>query len=88
MKMELLLQRDPDPKFAGGARSIAQGDAPKWLVVGLTYFSPGIGSDDTPDVDINTVVEHPKPTLECIALDPIMLQMAINPHRGVAHSIC
>ena len=58
MKMELPLQRDPDPKFAGVARSIAQGDAPKWLVVGLTYFSPGIGSDDTPDVDINTVVEQ------------------------------
>ena len=55
--MELLLQRDPDPKFAGVARSIAQGDAPKWLVAGLTHFSPGIG-DDTSDVDLNTVVEQ------------------------------
>jgi hypothetical protein len=58
MEMEIPLQCDPDPKFAGVARSIAKGDAPKWLVVGLTHFSPGIGSDDTSDVDLNTVVEQ------------------------------
>ena len=33
----------PNPKFGGVARNIAKGDPPKWLVVGLTHFSDGIG---------------------------------------------
>ena len=57
MEIEIPLQRHPDPKFAGVARSIAQGDLPEWLLVGLTQFSPGIG-DDTSDVDIKPVVEQ------------------------------
>jgi len=57
MKIRIPLQRNADPKFAGVARIIAYGDAPKWLVAGLTHFSPGIG-DDTSDVDLNTVVEQ------------------------------
>jgi len=57
MEIGIPLQRDPDPKFAGVARTIAQGDPPRWLVVGLTQFSPGIG-DDTSDIDIKPVVEQ------------------------------
>jgi hypothetical protein len=33
----------PNPKFGGVARSIAKGNPPKWLLVGLTHFSGGIG---------------------------------------------
>jgi hypothetical protein len=33
----------PHPKFNGVARSIAKGNPPKWLLVGLTHFSGGIG---------------------------------------------
>ena len=58
MKMRIPLQRDADPKFNGVARTIAQGDPPKWLAVGLTHFSPGIGSDDDIDIDISTIIER------------------------------
>jgi hypothetical protein len=44
MKTEILLQRNPNRKFADVARSIAKGDPPKWLILGLTQFSGGIGS--------------------------------------------
>src|SRR5260370_15434937 len=44
MKTEIVLQRSPNPKFADVARSIAKGDPPKWLVLGLTQFSGGIGN--------------------------------------------
>jgi hypothetical protein len=36
MKTEILLQRNPNRKFADVARSIAKGDPPKWLILGLT----------------------------------------------------
>lgn len=58
MKMRVSLLREPDHKFDGIARSIAQGDPPKWLVAGLTHFSNGIGSDDTSDIDFNTIIER------------------------------
>src|SRR5215472_3213485 len=58
MKMRVPLQQDPDPKIDGVARTIAQGDPPKWLVVGLTQFSPGIGSNDATDIDIHTIIER------------------------------
>ena len=58
MKMRIPLQRDADPKFNGVAATIAQGDPPKWLAVGLTQFSPGIGSDDDIDIDISTIIER------------------------------
>ena len=45
MKTEILLQRNPNPKFSDVARIIAKGDPPKWLVLGLTQFSGGIGVD-------------------------------------------
>ena len=35
----------PNPKFNGVARNIAKGNPPKWLVVGLTHFSGGIGDE-------------------------------------------
>jgi hypothetical protein len=35
----------PNPKFNGVARSIAKGNPPKWLLVGLTHFSGGIGDE-------------------------------------------
>ncbi len=54
--MMISLQRNPNHKFDGVARSIAQGDPPKWLVVGLTQFSQGIGSDT--DVDIHKIIER------------------------------
>jgi hypothetical protein len=57
MKMRVPLLREPDHKFDGIARSIAQGDPPKWLVAGLTHFSNGIGSD-TSDVDFRTIIER------------------------------
>src|SRR5262249_15920137 len=58
MKMRIPLQREADPKFAGVARTIAHGDPPKWLAVGLTQFSPGIGSHDTDDIDIYKIIEE------------------------------
>jgi hypothetical protein len=45
MKTEILLQQNPNSKFAHVARIIAKGDPPKWLVLGLTQFSGGIGVD-------------------------------------------
>jgi hypothetical protein len=58
MKMGVPLQRNANPKFAGVARRIAQGDPPEWLLVALTHFSPGIGDDDEPNIDIRTVIEQ------------------------------
>jgi hypothetical protein len=57
MEIEIPLQRNADHKFDGVARTIAQGDPPKWLLVGLTQFSPGVG-DDISDVDIKPVIEQ------------------------------
>ena len=58
MKITVSLRREADPKFNGVARTIAQGDPPKWLAVGLTQFSQGIGSSDTDDIDISTIIER------------------------------
>src|SRR5215831_17162532 len=59
MKMTIPQQLEPNHKFDGVAHSIAQGDPPEWLVVGLTQFSPGIGSDHTSDdIDIHKIVEE------------------------------
>jgi hypothetical protein len=60
MKMNIPL-REPDPKFAGVARTIGGGDPPKWLVAGLTQFSPGIGSNRSnhrADVDVHAIIER------------------------------
>jgi hypothetical protein len=38
-----------DPVFLGVARRIAKGEPPLWLLIGLTHFSRGIGTD-TSDV--------------------------------------
>jgi|SRR5437660_1525359 hypothetical protein len=45
MKTRVSLQRTPNSKFDGVARSIAKGDPPDWLVLGLQHFSGGIGVD-------------------------------------------
>ena len=45
----------PNPKFNGVARSIAKGNPPKWLVVGLTHFSGGIGGDDISKKDRRSI---------------------------------
>src|SRR5260370_19684466 len=56
MRLEISLQQNANPKFAEVARMIAKGDPPEWLLVGLTHFSGGIGTD-TSDVDIQTIIE-------------------------------
>jgi hypothetical protein len=45
MKTRVSLQRTPNSKFDGVASSIAKGDPPDWLVLGLQHFSGGIGVD-------------------------------------------
>ena len=54
------MKTPPDPKFAGVARSIAQGDPPEWLLVSLTHFSPGIGDEDPSDIDMYKIIEEMK----------------------------
>jgi hypothetical protein len=56
MRTEISQQQKPNHKFAGVARSIAKGDPPEWLLVGLTQFSGGIGKDAS-DVDFYTIIE-------------------------------
>jgi hypothetical protein len=43
MKVRVSLQQSPNSKFVDVARIIAKGSPPKWLVLGLTQFSGGIG---------------------------------------------
>lgn len=43
--MTVRVSLDADAKFAEVARSIAKGNPPEWLVIGLTHFSSGISVD-------------------------------------------
>ena len=58
MKMMIPLPENADPKFDGVARSIAKGNPPKWLLVGLTQFSQGIGFDTSGTDNFDTIVER------------------------------
>jgi hypothetical protein len=60
MRTRVPLQRTPNSKFDGVARSIAKGDPPEWLLLALEHFSDGIGVDHTSDLDkrFDTIIER------------------------------
>ena len=42
--MNIVVSLEPNPVFLDAARTIAKGEPPPWLLIGLTHFSRGIGA--------------------------------------------